>query len=171
MNYTESKVEFWNETWEDLIKNFLKKSFGLDLYSPSILIDDIITEIEENQFRNSDNKKFFYKKLSYYLENDEVIKKELLSEFILLRKSFHQNRQKYILSVCYKIREKFEQGVYFNKTLELINNIIHKEQEIDLRFVKNINYYSQSLITEFVKKEYVLEDIKKFLDHVFGGYR
>lgn len=171
MNHTESKIDFWIETWEDLIRNFLKKSYGLNLYSPSILIDDIITEIEENQFRNSDNKKFFQNKISGYLENDEVVKTELISEFTLLRKSFHTDRQNYILSLCFKIREKLKQGVYFNKTLDLINNAIHQEKEIDLSFVKQINYYSQSLITEFVKKSFALEDIKRFLNSIFGGYR
>ncbi|MCM4158222.1 hypothetical protein [Gramella sp. AN32] len=171
MNNIEKRIEFWEELWEDLIKNFLKKSFGLNLYSPNILIDDIITEIEENGFKNKDNRNFFYKKISDYLENDEVINNELKSEFNLLRKSFDQTRKNYVLALCYQIRKNFDKGVYFNRTLEMVENLLLLDEEIDLDFVNRLNYYSQGLITEFVKKSYVLEDIKKFLKNIFKGYR
>ena len=49
MNNVEKKIEFWQELWENLISNFLKKSYGLVIYNPHILIDDIISEIEENK--------------------------------------------------------------------------------------------------------------------------
>lgn len=41
MNNIEQRVEFWKDFWVDLIDNFTKKSFGLNLYKPHILIDDI----------------------------------------------------------------------------------------------------------------------------------
>ena len=59
------KINFWVDLWSNIIENFLKKSFGLNLYSPHILIEDIITEITENSFKNPDNKKYFYNKLNY----------------------------------------------------------------------------------------------------------
>lgn len=171
MENIELKIEYWQDIWQDLIKNFRNKSFGLNLYSPHILIDDIITEIEDNHLKNSDNKKYFYKKISLYLEKDEVIKSEFHSDFNLLRKSFNHNRNNYVLSLCYKIREKFKGGIYFKKNLELIETLILDTEDIDINFVNKLHYYSQNLITEFVKKSYVLEEIKKFLKYIFEDHK
>lgn len=170
MNNIESKIKFWNELWEDLIQNFLKKSYGLTLYSPHILIEDIIVEIEENQFKNKENKKYFYSKLNEYLENDEVIKTQLKSEFILLRKNFNSEKTNYILALCKKINESFKKGIYFRKTLLLAEKILLEDSELDINFVNQINYHSQSMIVELIRKSFDLEDIKKFLINIFDNY-
>ena len=115
MNSVEIKIKFWIELWEDLIKNFLKKSYGLSLYSPHILIEDIITEIEENKFKNKENKKYFYSKLNEFIKNDEVIISNLKSEFTLLRKDFNSNKVNYILALSKKINESFKNGIYFTR--------------------------------------------------------
>nr|MDA3861722.1 hypothetical protein [Melioribacteraceae bacterium] len=86
MNNIEKKVEFWQELWENLINNFLKKSYGLVIYNPHILIDDIISEIEENDFRNQDNRNYFRSKINYYLKNDTIIQEKLKSQFKILVK-------------------------------------------------------------------------------------
>lgn len=165
------KIDFWGELWKDLILNFLKRSYGLTLYSPHILIEEIIIEIEENQFRNKDNKAFFYTKLSEFLEHDEVVNSHLKSEFNLLRQTFSQDRPKYILSLCHKIDSIFKNGKYFESTLALIKKTVLDDSEIESDFIKRINYYSQNLIVEFIQKGYNLEDIKSFLDNVFDDYR
>lgn len=170
MNNIEIKIKFWNELWEDLIDNFLKKSYGLTLYSPHILIEDIIVEIEENQFRNKENRKYFYAKLSEFLDNDLVIRKHLKSEFSLLRKDFNSDKTNYILSLSKKINESFKRGIYFKKTLAFTEKILLEDSELDIEFVNQINYYSQSLIVELIRKSYDLEDIKKFITNIFDQY-
>ena len=170
MNNIEQKVKFWSELWEDLIRNFLKKSYGLTLYSPRVLIEDVIVEIEENQFKNKENRKYFYTKLSEYLENDEVIKKHLKSEFSLLRKNFNSKRTNYILALCKEINSSFKKGIYFKKTLELTEKLILEDSELNITFVNQINNYSQSLIVELIRKSYDLEDIKSFIKHIFDDY-
>lgn len=170
MENNEIKIKFWIELWENLINNFLKRSFGLTLYSPHILIEDIIVEIEENQFRNKENRKYFYSKLSDFLKNDDVIKNYFNSEFTLLRKDFNSDKNNYILALSKKINESFKKGIYFKKTLSLTEDILLENTELDIEFVNKINYYSQSLIVELIRKSYALEDIKKFLKNVFDGY-
>ncbi|WP_225037062.1 hypothetical protein [Winogradskyella sp. SM1960] len=169
MENIEIKIKFWNELWEDLIHNFLKKSYGLTLYSPHILIEDIIVEIEENQFRNKENRKYFYSRLSEFLENDIVIKKHLKSEFTLLRKDFNSDKTNYILALSKKINESFKKGIYFQKTLALTEKILLEDSDLDIDFVNQINYYSQSLIVELIRKSYALEDIKKFVENIFDN--
>ena len=170
MENSEIKIKFWIELWEDLINNFLKRSFGLTLYSPHILIEDIIVEIEENQFRNKENKKYFYSSLSDFLKNDEVIRKNFKAEFTLLRKDFNSDKTNYTLALSKKINESFKKGIYFKKTLALTEEILLEDKELDIEFVNKINYYSQSLIVELIRKSYALEDIKKFIKNVFDNY-
>ena len=70
---TVNKIEYFKDLWNNLIDNFLDKSFGLNLYNPHTLVEDIITEIEENSFKNLDNRKYFYDKLNEYFNSDFVI--------------------------------------------------------------------------------------------------
>ncbi|MBO9585230.1 MAG: hypothetical protein J7574_13795 [Flavobacterium sp.] len=170
-NNIENRISFWRDLWEDLILNFLKKSYGLSLYSPHILVEDIITEIEENSFQNLDNKKYFYDKISFYLMNDVIVKNHFYSSFKILRSVFNSDKNNYILEISKKIKNQFQEGLYFNYCLENLNNELNNDEEITLNFITTINYLTQNIIVEFIKKGYVLEDIKKFSDNIFSDYR
>jgi len=170
MDIIEMKIKIWIEMWEDLINNFLKRSFGLSLYSPHILIDDIISEIQENGFKSVDNRNYFYSKLTYYVKSDTILQKELFSEFKILRQIFNTNRTRYILESSFKIKSYFQNGFYFNKSLEHLSNLLLSEGEISSEFIKELNEISQNLIIELLKKSYSLEDIKKFPKNIFDNY-
>lgn len=171
MNNSELKVNFWRELWSDLINDFLKRSYGFILYSPQILVEDIIIEIEENQFKNMDNKRYFSIKIEEYLKNDEVVNTILKSDFTLLQRAIYNKKNSYVLSLCKRIKTTLENGVYFENTLRLVTDLILSKKEFDINFVNKITYYSQSLIVDFIKKTYVLEDIKGFLENIFDNYR
>lgn len=168
MKNSQIKIDFFINQWENLISNFLNKSFGLNLYSPRILIEDIIVEIEENSFKNPDNRKFFYNKISYYLKEDEIIKKEIKTQFTLLRKQFNTNRLGYILELCKDIKKEFEKGLYFQYSLEMLINVITSEDEVSNRDIKKIQTLTENIIVELIKKGYHLEDIKGFTKQIFA---
>jgi hypothetical protein len=171
MTKSEERIEFWINMWESFIKNFLKKpSFGLNLYNPHILIEDIISEIEDNSFKNSDNKKYFYSKLNYYIENDPVIKKDLSSMFQIARRNFEPNKSNYLLEILKQIKLSFSNGFYFEKCLDLLIYLLTNNNEITEDFIKESNYLSQVMIIEFVKRKYSLEDIVNFPKQIFEGY-
>ncbi|SNR37774.1 HEPN domain-containing protein [Flavobacterium sp. ov086] len=171
MKYSEQRINFWTELWQDLIKNFLKKSaFGLNLYSPHILVEDIIVEIEENHFQNLDNKKFLYNRLNFFIDNDQVIKKEMRSKFNIVRKNFEPPKFNYLLEALNDIRNNFESGFYFDKSLILLVDSLILEEEITNDFIKSCKYLSEVLIIEFIKRNYSLDDIKKFAEYIFDEY-
>ncbi|KAF2508738.1 hypothetical protein EYY60_16595 [Flavobacterium zhairuonense] len=171
MDNIDIRIDFWIDLWEDLISNFLKKSYGLSLYNPHILIEDIITEIEENSFQNSDNKKYFFNKISFYLNNDTVIKEKFSSQFKILLSIFNSGRNNYILEISKNLKKEFLDGVYFNSCVELLNHELQKPEEITISFVNSITYLSQNIIVEYIKKGYVLDDIKKFALNIFSSYK
>jgi hypothetical protein len=164
------RTKFWTDLWEDLILNFLKRSYGLTLYSPNILVDDIITEIEENAFKNIDNKKYFYSKLCYYFENDFIIKQQFNSSFKILRTIFNSERNNYILETAKSIKIEFEKGLYFDNCIEYLKQELCKDENISIEFISTITNITQNLIVEFIKKGYVLEDIEKFTHNIFDNY-
>lgn len=168
---TNEKINFWIDLWSNIIENFLKKSFGLNLYSPHILIEDVITEITENSFKNPDNKKYFYDKLNYYFNNDKVIKKRFISSFKLLRNVFNTERHEMVLEISKNIKQKFEQGIYFNENIILLKELLLSDVEIDRKVISEINYISECIIVEYLKKGYVLKEIKHFPKYIFDDYK
>src|SRR5690606_33273063 len=100
----------------------------------------------------------------------EVVNSILKSDFALLQRAIHNNKNEYVLSLCKQIKYTLEKGVYFKQTLKLVEDIILSDKEIDIDFVNKINYYSQSLIVEFIMKTYVLEDIVTFIKNIFEKY-
>lgn len=170
-NYSQNRIEFWIDLWEDLIGNFLKKSYGLSLYSPHILVEDIISEIEENSFKSIENKKYFYSKLDFYFKNDEIINAEFYSSFKILRRTFNSENHSYILETSKQINKKFQKGLYFDSSIEILIRELKKDEQITIEFIDVLNYISQNLIVEFIKKGYNLEDVKKFPSNIFDNYK
>lgn len=164
------RINYWIEFWETLIADFLKKSYGLNLYNPRVLIDDIITEIEENGFKNQDNKKYFYSKLSNYILIDDVVKMKVSSSFKLLRKMFNGPRLNYILETAKGIKTQFDKGLYFNYSLELLSKELLSDEPVTIQFINSMSYLSQGLIIEFLKRGYSLKEIKDFPSNVFDVY-
>ncbi|GGG95790.1 hypothetical protein GCM10011416_11820 [Polaribacter pacificus] len=169
-NHIINRTTFWIELWEDLIKDFLKKSFGLSLQTPHTLIEDIITEIEENSFKNKNNKEYFYSKINDYSENDPVIKKQFASKFKLLRSNFNSDRTKLILEIAKNIKVEFEKGKYFDNNLELLCKHLNKNEPIDIQFISDIKNLTQNVIVEFIIKGYSLKDTEKFSSNIFDEY-
>ncbi|MGC4234556.1 MAG: HEPN domain-containing protein [Niabella sp.] len=170
MNNIEIKIDSLKRIWEDLIYDFPKNLYGLTLYSPHTLLNDIITEIEDNDFRNPANKKFFQSKLNYFFDNDPILKKHFKTAFKLLRSNFNSEKNNLILQACLHLKKQFEEGLYFNESLELLESIILSEDEITMQMISELSYLAETLITEYVQKGYILEDIKSFISNVFGTY-
>lgn len=171
LDIIDAKKQFWISQWESLIKNFLKRTYGLSLYSPHILIDDIITEINENQFKNADNKKYFYDKLDRYCKEDQIIKDNVGALFKILRANFNTEKNNLILETCLNIKKQFDAGIYFDKSVKLLINLICNNTALNLEVINGIKTISQSIIVELLKKGYVLEDIREFASNIFDTYQ
>lgn len=168
----ENKIKIWTQIWKDLIDNFLKNSsFGLVFYSPHILIEDIITEIEENSLKNKENREYFYNKISQYLNEDIIVKKHLFRHFTLLRRVFKSDRNGYILEICNEIIGILNNGLYFQSSLDSIIEVLTVNEELSKTTIEQLSYNSQGLIIEFIKKGFAIEEIKNFPINIFDNAR
>ena len=163
----EYKINYWKDLWENLISDFLQKSYGLNLYNLHLLVEDIILEIEENN--NSEIRKYLKSKLDDYYSSDIVLSKYFQSDFKLLRTILYTNKNQLILEISKNIERKFKKGEYFDRNIDELKNILLDNTDIDKNFINKINSLTQNLIVEFIKKGYVLEDIKKFSSQVLDS--
>lgn len=171
MEQKQDRIEFWKDLWVDIITNFHKKpAFGFTLYNPHILIEDIIIEIVDNSFKNTDNKSFFYAQLNYYLENDIVVEKYFKAKFAIARRNFEPNKAKFLLEILKDLKKSFTDGMYFSKCIDELAKLLIEEGNISKEFIDQCSYLSQSIIIEYMKKQYVLDDIIKFPDYIFENY-
>ena len=163
------KIIYCVEVWEELISYFNKNTYGLKLISPHLTLLDIIDEIESNQLRNNENKKYFYNQINKILEKDDVINSTYISEFKLLRKTFNTKRIFFSLQLCKRCLEKFKNGDYFLKSFKELKKIILDKnwKESD---EEKVTYLNQVLIIELLLKGYNLETIKDFPRNLFDKY-
>lgn len=166
-NEITDNIRYWVDLWEDLIEHFTEKLYGLSLENPRLLIRDIIDEIEFNDFKNSENKKYFQAITDEILKSDPAIQNILKTEWTLLRREFGSQRWIYLKQVCRGLLIKFEDGTYFKETSRILKNILlTNKPEIQM-----IRLLSQNLIVEFLHKEYSLKTIKDFAANIFDNYR
>ncbi|HFK5575398.1 TPA: hypothetical protein ACG0AX_003783, partial [Elizabethkingia anophelis] len=144
-------------------------SYGLNLYTPHTLVEDIILEIEEEN-KNVDNWKYFKSKLEHYLSNDTVLKNYFQSDFKILRSILHTNKTNLILELCKSLKRRFNKGEYFDKNLKELKKIILNNDPLNENSIILINNLTQNLIVELIKKGYVLKDIKRFINEIFATY-
>lgn len=159
-------IRYWVDLWEDLIDHFTERLYGLALENPRLLLKDIIDEIEFNNFRNVENKKYFQKMTDEVLKQDIAIQIILKSEWSLLRREFGLQRWSYLRQLCKGLLTKFEDGAYFEETLSILKNILLSNSN-DKRLIRQL---SQNLIVEFLHKEYSLKTVKEIALNIFDKY-
>lgn len=162
------KIKYWVDLWDDLISNFNKKSYGLKLINPQLLINDIIDEIESNDFKNLENKKYFYNKLNEILKDDPIIKEDYKTEFCLIRKNYNDNKF-YVKELCKEYQNIFKSGEYFNKGYSKLKQILLNPiwEEKDKKYIAIL---TQHLIIDFIIKGYDIKTIQRFPENIFDKY-
>jgi hypothetical protein len=163
------KIKYWVDLWEDFIEHFNKKSYGLELMNPHLLIRDIIDEIVFNRLQNKNNRKFFYKQLNIVMECDPVIKNNYYTDFALIRREFNAKRISYLLQLCKNIQEIFTSGSYFEECYNALRKILMKPNW-GKNGTENIRIISQHLIVELLLKGYTLKTAKSFPRNIFDKY-
>lgn len=163
------KIKYWVDLWEDLIDNFNKKLYGLDLINPQLLIRDLIDEINFNALRNKDNREYFCKQLNMLLNKDLALKKSFRTDFCLIKKELKTGGNFYLLQLCKMVQEIFRQGKYFEESYNalketLLNPVWEGNDE------ENILLISQHLIVELLLRGYSLNEIHSFPRNLFDKY-
>lgn len=163
------KIKYWVDIWGELIKNFNKNSYGLNLSNPHIVIKDIIDEIEFNKMRNKENKAFLLKQVNSFLKNDKLIKDCYKVEFESIREYLNSDKHEYLLVICKQVKKAFEGNRYFKELYSRLKKTLLNGDEGEEIF-REINSISRSLIVELVLKGFHLDSIKRMPVGIFQNY-
>lgn len=162
------KIQYWVDAWDDLIDHFTKNHYGLDLINPHVLLITLIDEIENNELRNSDNKKYLIEAIGKARNEDTIINDHIKVEFSSILKSFTNCSLTYLLQTTKHTLQFFQKGEYFRLTcdslFECLKNIEWHEGDEE-----KIKLHSSSLIIELILKGHTLKSIRKIPRDIFSN--
>jgi len=175
-------IEYWEKYWTYFTEKLCDKdNYEFSLDSPRFLIDNIISEIEYNNLdKSKDNSQLFRAQLSEWDKKDVVFNKLFYSEVASLQQKWDEffqqtgkqkqkNRKIYcgdILSLCKQINTKINKGTYFNGLLEQLVSTINDTQTLDYDTKKEINKYTELIVSEFIANGFDIDDIKSIQHNI-----
>lgn len=159
-------IEYWKKYWSHYVGKLSEKdNSGIILDSPHILIDTIISEIEYNGLKNTENRKFFIESLGNYKKEDPVFEVLYSQRVKLLISSLsHPECAGYALSICKRIIEDMETGCYFDHLVNHLLGLIEHSQKLCYQEKKKIDTCTELIVAEFVSKGFLIDDIKDIID-------
>jgi hypothetical protein len=160
----------WVYVWEEIAGTLSYNPYRLSFTSPHVLLLDMVEELNFNKMQFQNNWNHFRIQSNEIIGSDPVIEKFFASEFSLLAKQLHNPKfPDYILTLCKNILEIFDNGIYFQKNLELLKGIL-LDSTFSERNKNAILILSQNLILELFLNGYELESIAEMPFHIFSKY-
>ena len=165
-------IEYWKKYWSHYVGKLCEKdNSGIILDSPHILIDTIISEIEFNGLKNTENRKYFIESLGNYKRKDPVFEALYGQKAKLLISSLnHPECAGYSLSICKHIIEDMEAGHYFDHLASHLLYLIEHTKNLSYQEKKKIDICTELLVAEFVSKDFLVDDIKEIIDKEIGVF-
>lgn len=163
-------IEYWKLYWKYFTDNLNGKEYDTNLNSPRFVIDDILSEIKYNDFKNKNNRILFKKQLGYWYNNEKIFKDIFNLDVQLALSHFDEFNNKYLLSICNNIKKHMDNGEYFNLIYEQLHELLNTK-EINNQVKREINKYSQLLVAEYLVKEYCISDIQEIIEYIYYDYK
>jgi hypothetical protein len=165
-------IEYWEKYWHYFTEKLGDKdNYEVTLDSPRFLIDNIIPEIEYNDLKKKDNSQLFRAQLIEWDKKDAVFNRLFHNKVELLQQKWDKlfqeknkkNKKAYhteILKICKQINIEINKGAYFDGLIKQLICIISKAQSLDYCTKKEINKYTELIISEFIANGFDIDDIK-----------
>lgn len=155
-------LKFWLRYWNESVSNFIKlNQFDLQLDNPHFLIEDILSEIEYNNFQNSDNRQYFKSTLGKCLKNDSAFASICRTQCNLALKDWDSSPI-YIRSLCQEVLQCINEK-YVDAIIDVLTEIIDNSETLTSSVKILICKYSDLLISELIAQGISAKDISSFL--------
>lgn len=162
----DTPLKFWLKYWEYHLKELCDLDcFDTQLDSPHFLLNEIISEIEYNNFRNSDNRRLFRELLGAACKQDRVFSKLYKTEVGYALKNWDQSPL-VVKTVCNDILRSIAKYDYLNAIAQQLQNILGAEAEKELteNNKSEICLYTDLFIQEFICLGVDVNDIARFIE-------
>jgi len=163
------QVKYWVDTWEDLVDNFNKNSYGLVLFNVHYLIRNILEEIEYHNLKSDENRKYFIKMIQSVMDKDPSLNEELKIYLAAIKEALERRKRSVISSNCIMVLDILSNGYYFKLTLDRLISIVQHKQ-VKPNDDGKIKLITQYLIIEMLFKGYTLSTIRNFPRNIFSKY-
>lgn len=162
----DTPLKFWLKYWEYHLKELCDLDcFDTQLDSPHFLLNEIISEIEYNNFRNSDNRRLFRELLGAACKQDRVFSKLYKTEVGYALKNWDQSPL-VVKTVCNDILRSIAKYDYLNAIAQQLQNILGAEakKELTENNKSEICLYTDLFIQEFICLGVDVNDIARFIE-------
>ncbi len=155
-------LKFWLRYWEESISNFTKlNTFDLNLDNPHFLIEDILSEIEYNNFQNADNRQYFKSALGSCLKFDSAFASICRTQCTLALKNWDSSPI-YIKSLCKEILQCINEK-YVDTIIDALIEVVDNSETLTSSVKSLICKYSDLLISELIAQGISAKDISSFI--------
>lgn len=156
-------IKFWLRYWDESVSSFIKlDQFDLQLDNPHFLIEDILSEIEYNSFKNSDNRQYFKSTLGECLKNDPAFASICRTQCALALKGWDSSPI-YVRSLCQEMLQCINEK-YVDAIIDKLIDIVDGSEKLTSSVKKQICKYSDLLISELIAQGISANDIASFLE-------
>lgn len=158
-----SIVDYWQRYWLNRTQELLKaEQFNNLAKSPRILIEDILSELKYNGFKNEDNRNLFRTELEEWRK--EPVFKSLFNKECGSILSIWGSKL-IVTSICNSIISKMDKGTYFRAVIKKLTECLESPNDFSYQNKLLIHKYSDICIVELLSKGYDLEDIHNAIIH------
>jgi len=155
-------LKFWLRYWEESVSDFTKlNQFDLQLDNPHFLIEDILSEIEYNNFQNSDNRQYFKSTLGKCLKNDPAFASICRTQCTLALKDWDSSPI-YVRSLCQEVLQCINEK-YVDAIIDTLIEIVDNSEALTSSLKGQICKYSDLLISELIAQGISAKDISSFI--------
>lgn len=155
-------LKFWLRYWDESVSEFSKlDKFDLHLDNPHFLIEDVLSEIEYNGFKNSDNRQYFKSTLGKCLKNDIAFASICRTQCALALKDWDSSPI-YIRSLCQEMLQCIN-GKYVEAIIDKLIEIVDGSESLTPPVKRLICKYSDLLISELLAQGISAKDISSFI--------
>ena len=156
-------LKFWLRYWKESVSRFTElKSLDIKLDNPHFLIEDILSEIEYNNFQNSDNRQYFKSALGKCLKNDTAFASLCRTPCALALKDWNSSPI-YIRSLCHEMLQDINEK-YIDVIIDALIGIVDNSEALTSSLKRQICEYSDLLISELIAQGISAKDISSFID-------
>lgn len=154
-------IQYFQLYWHTYIASLLENDgTSVELTSPRMLINDVISEVLYNKLKNKDNLNYFKEQLSNWYKKDSVFNS--ISGIDIqnaLQHFFVEKKQRMLLEICRKIQRDLDDNNYFDRLFDDFVDFLCNHSDVNIDIKEKIRLYTQLIIAEFVIKGYDLKDI------------
>ena len=153
-------VQYFQLYWYDYIGTLLHNDTSVELTSPRMLINDVISEILYNKLKNKDNLTYFKNQLSNWNKRDSIFHSISGTDIQnALQYYFVEKKHRMLLEICRKILYDLDDNNYFNKLFDSLIRYLKDHVNLTIEVKEQIRLFVRLIVAEFVYKGYDLADI------------